>query len=340
MTSAKNQANQDKKQDAPPVAVAQPTLTELAALKAAEQEGAGASDSASFPKTDTSAPGSEGSGEQDQEENGKPSEDDEPVVHLTPEGAPVLEAGKLLAEVKLPVVEQQQFDNYTAEEQARIATAINSTPPAARGMTSSIVQIDEAPLAKVQNSGVSGTIVGGSEKNPLIFGDMATLQKVQGLPVTRTDGGAVPKVYPANVSILGKSILRQLDEYADLMNPRKTTSMETINQNQVALFRSLTTTINKLGNDFQYVWAGILAAFLENKNSAFDEINVFRGAQTIPLTADERNTFYQLLNLIKITAAPQGRSDAIRQVDPSVSLSTGTVLSHDGREKVMKFYNR
>ena len=133
-----------------------------------------------------------------------------------------------------------------------------------------------------------------------------------------------------------RAAVSELLVYIDTMAPKKPTPMPQQLQQQAALFHLLTRIPNTLGDDFQIVWKAVLAVFHELKDGVFHEAYVFRHFDNVSLSETQRKGFLGLLNLIKLTADPKGRQQALKQIDMSKALQFG--LSEEGRNRIENFY--
>ena len=138
-------------------------------------------------------------------------------------------------------------------------------------------------------------------------------------------------------SVLGKINFSNVLDYIKNMAPRKPISTDEGIRHQVALYRSLTTVINNLDSDFNLVYGSILQLFNEHKDGAFHETRVFRFMDNITLPDNDRKSFQRLLNLVKLTADPKGRELTLKQINLDSALE---FISENGRQKIMKFYNK
>lgn len=133
-------------------------------------------------------------------------------------------------------------------------------------------------------------------------------------------------------------VISSIEQYISDMAPRKPVTQTSIDMNQVKLYRAIQMCINNLDSEFKEIYTKILSMFEEHKGGAFRETHVFRGADTMPLPEDDRKAFHRLINLLKVTANPQSRSIALKQVDLQASTQYG--ITEVGRNRILAFYNK
>lgn len=200
------------------------------------------------------------------------------------------------------------------------------------------------------STGVSGTVTqtGPSQSGAAVIAPavqvqpVATAAVVTPTPVkpaapTLPEIDAIIEKAKAEATTYGKMILDQLKAYIDNMAPKKLISTADTVRWQVQLYRVLSNSVNRLDDDFFLVWGTILKAFHNQKDGVFHESYVFRAMEHVTLSKEDQAGFQRLLNLVKITANPQGRQAATRQVDFKKTLEFG--VNEAGRQKLLNFYN-
>ena len=142
----------------------------------------------------------------------------------------------------------------------------------------------------------------------------------------------------ASLSVLGKTLKQQFDQYVKDMRPRMPLAGNAAARNQVILYRTLITTVNQGGADFQQLWSYFLSKFHElgGVGGVFHEHYLFREFEQLQLSDNEVKAFSRLLNLLKVTADPKGRQAVLRQVD--LANTTKYAVAENGRQNIMKFY--
>lgn len=139
----------------------------------------------------------------------------------------------------------------------------------------------------------------------------------------------VPPEYQTNI--------RRLKDYMRDMAARRPVSVQEGVKNQNMLYRTLQNTINKQGEYFQPLFTAVLRLFVEGKDGAFHESNVFRFMDNIDLPEQDRKAFMRLINLIKVLAPVAGRAQALKQVSFETSLRYG--LTEEGRQRVISYFS-
>lgn len=197
---------------------------------------------------------------------------------------------------------------------------------------------EQAPVETKPAAPIAGTVVAAPKQPILAAATTAQPTPVKApTPPLSALSGTLEKA-KAEATTVGKMALDQIAAYMDAMAPKKPQTPQTGVRHQVQLYRTLTMVINKLDSDFFLVWGAILKVFHEQKNGVFHETAVFRFPEHITLAPDDQKAFHRLLNLIKITADPQSRNAATRQVDFKRTLEFG--VTEAGRVKLLNFYNK
>lgn len=230
--------------------------------------------------------------------------------------------------------ENQSVDTQvaTAEQFAhgvlKVETTIVSTTPVSETPAAVVVtQTGPAPVAAVTSNQV-----------PTVPTTPALVP--QPTPV-KPDAPLLPEVEAilqkarAEATTLGKMVLNQIEEYINDMAPKKPMTPALGVRHQVKLYRALQTT-TRLGDDFFLVWGTILKLFNSQRAAVFHESYVFRYMEHVTLSPQDQKAFQRLLNLIVITANPQGRAVAVKQVDFKRTLEFG--MDEAGRNRLLGFY--
>lgn len=145
----------------------------------------------------------------------------------------------------------------------------------------------------------------------------------------------------ADASPATKMLFDKLQKYMDAMNPRMPITEEDAGRWQVQLYSVLMGVINRIPNeDFEGAFTVLLSVFAHNQKTMDDvmhDANVFRAAANITLTnPEDRQTFFNLLHVIKIVADPKSRALALRQVDVNKALATRSI-TEVGRQRVLAY---
>lgn len=138
-------------------------------------------------------------------------------------------------------------------------------------------------------------------------------------------------------TVLQRALVAQLEQYITAMKPATPVDAVTGARQQVNLWRIIQNVIERSGEEFKPCYSLLLAYFEEYKDDVFHERYVFRFAENITLSSTELSTYQQMLNLIKLTCAPVGRAQALRQVDLGRTMRNN--ITEPARQKVLEFYN-
>lgn len=133
-----------------------------------------------------------------------------------------------------------------------------------------------------------------------------------------------------------KLAFQNLENYLKDMAPNKAVGPQAAARQQVTLFRSIVTIIERGDDRFADAWNLLLKLFLELADGVFHETHVFRNMDQVMLPEAERKLFMRLLNLIKVTADPRGRQVALRQINIPATMEG---LSDQGQQRLLSFYN-
>jgi hypothetical protein len=165
----------------------------------------------------------------------------------------------------------------------------------------------------------------------------AVVQKENTGSATQVTLESVIEKIKLNGDAVSMSTVFNLESYIEKMQPGKPVEKAEIVASQVALWKTLSTFIEKSQTNFRQTYSVVLALFEKHKDGVFNERYVFRMMSDVPLPADDLFAFQALINLIKVTAPVQGRVTALKQnVDMSRTLSK--VFSEQARQKLLDFY--
>lgn len=138
------------------------------------------------------------------------------------------------------------------------------------------------------------------------------------------------------VSIEAKLALQTIEEYIRQLQPNKPIEDLEVARLQRTLYMSLKNIINIVDEDFARTWAAVLQLFHGGRYMMFSQINVYRGMPQVDLKPKEREAFTRLVNMCLVTADPQSRAFAKRQVD--FTRTTEFEITDLGRNKIASFY--
>lgn len=164
----------------------------------------------------------------------------------------------------------------------------------------------------------------------------STTEPQEELPVSANED--IPQLPEGKFSLNAQLVLSTVVEYVTTMHPKRPVEPAKMLRQQTALYRALTTAINRLeAEEFTTVWGWLLQQFSLYRKGVFAERYVFRGFEDIALPESDRKAFQRLLNLIVLTADPKSRPIALRQVDMGKTLELG--VTEPGRQRLHAFYN-
>lgn len=157
-------------------------------------------------------------------------------------------------------------------------------------------------------------------------------------PVTETSSAvAWLEEFAKTASVDAKAIINTILTYVREMAPGKSQTPESIQRQQVNLNSALSGAINRLDGEFKAVWGGILRLAHEHRDGVFHDRYVFRQLQNAPLNPTQRAFFERTMNMIKLTADPQGRKAGLKQFDKDRTMQHG--MTEGGRNRLLSFYN-
>lgn len=150
---------------------------------------------------------------------------------------------------------------------------------------------------------------------------------------------------PASLSVTGHGLtgvpagyINFIEDYCVTMNPKKPMSAAEAARHQLGLYRTLVNVLNNSGEQFTKVYATLLKLFQQHKDGALSTLAVYRAADMVALNAEERQTFHSLLDLLILTADPQSRKVALKQVDLGKTFRT-KIINEQTKQRVLNFYN-
>jgi hypothetical protein len=182
------------------------------------------------------------------------------------------------------------------------------------------------------DSGISGNIVQGAQVDPGI-----PVASVFQEPSRRNDAAPMAS-FPSHYTVSGKAILRTIDNYIQEMALNKPMTEKEGLGYQTGFYRALERMINSLEDDFRDVFTEVLQRFVTHKDGALQAEGVFRYMQNIALSSDQIKTFQYLLNMFHLLADPASRSVNIKQCNVVATLGVGSVITEQGRNRVMAYF--
>jgi hypothetical protein len=157
-------------------------------------------------------------------------------------------------------------------------------------------------------------------------------------PVTEASSAvAWLEEFAKTASVDAKAIINAILTYVREMAPGKSQTPESMQRQQVNLNSALSGAINRLDGEFKAVWGGILRLAHEHRDGVFHDRYVYRQLQNAPLNPTQRAFFERTMNMIKLTADPQGRKAGLKQFDKDRTMQHG--MTEAGRNRLLSFYN-
>ena len=111
------------------------------------------------------------------------------------------------------------------------------------------------------------------------------------------------------------AIHEALTKYVEGMAPRKPILPDDGANFQLQLFRTLSSVLNRPGQEFFPIWTVVLNFAYEHRNGAFHPRYLYRFFPHLKLQKQDIRNFERILNLIRVTADPRTRMIGIKQID-------------------------
>ncbi len=139
------------------------------------------------------------------------------------------------------------------------------------------------------------------------------------------------------------SWMRRLEEYISAMDPRRPMDQANGVPHQKTLYRVLSWVINNSPDaEFQTLLGMVLQQFDKHANGVFHETAVNRFPEHLTMNADERSTFFQLLNLMNIGADVKGREQRLKQLDFNRMFTKIPLdqITEQGRQRILGYFGK
>ena len=134
-----------------------------------------------------------------------------------------------------------------------------------------------------------------------------------------------------------KFVIAGLETYITNMQPGMPVSRDHAVMHQVGLWNTLHNFVENTEQDFNKIFSTVLGLFHKHKDGVFHEHYVFRVMSDITLDKEEMAAFQVFINLLKVTANPVGRQQALKQ-NVDISRTLANVFSENARQKILGFY--
>lgn len=213
-----------------------------------------------------------------------------------------------------PAVETEQpADTDSTTTAAPVDNAVTITPAPAAGTT--------VPAPSLADVAPAATTTQTSESSAAIdLNDLITTDTINNL----------------NVSLSSKISLNMIMDYITDMAPLKPVDPVQGARHQVSLYRAITSIINNSQEDFGTAFSTLLKIAHQHRDGVFHPTRLFRFPEHIPLAPKEIDAFHRLLNMVKLTADPQSRVLALKQID--MQATTEHVITDHGKNRIMAFF--
>lgn len=132
------------------------------------------------------------------------------------------------------------------------------------------------------------------------------------------------------------AIVTALADYVAMMRPGLPQDFNEGARRQVQLWSVLKNNIENVSMDFKDRWDTILAFFAKDESGCFTHQYIYRFAEYIHLDPVSSEAFFNILDLIMLTANPAGRAAGLKQVD--LSRSTGVGITPEGKRNLVMYY--
>jgi hypothetical protein len=155
-----------------------------------------------------------------------------------------------------------------------------------------------------------------------------------------------PSTFAAQVENLMKNgttgqrgFIAAMEKYLAAMHPGKQMDGDDGARHQFALWRAISTAVERLPYDeFKTIWTLLLGYFEEYKDGVFHDRYIYRFAEYWTQKEDDLHAFQRIINILKLTSNPAMREKGMKQVDLNRSLAVG--YTEEGRGRILTFYKR
>jgi hypothetical protein len=146
--------------------------------------------------------------------------------------------------------------------------------------------------------------------------------------------GTIESTY-GPVALVG---LMQVFEYIEHMKPGKTISVSEGVRRQADLLRGIKNIIENSGSAFPMVFSALLKTVDEHSgnNAVFNDKYLFRFFENVSMSTTDQQAFRRLMNLFKVTAPVNQRTNLGRVISFTKSLQYG--LTEAGKQRILNYY--
>lgn len=140
-------------------------------------------------------------------------------------------------------------------------------------------------------------------------------------------------------SSFGEGQLMRLHDYIQAMQPNKPMDVSRGANHQRTLYRTIMAIVNNSSDEeFHALFTALVEQFTKHASGCFAEEAVMRFADQVPLNPEERKTWYNIVNLLKIIADPKGGELRLRQVDFNKTWTKE--VSETARQRILAFVGK
>lgn len=146
---------------------------------------------------------------------------------------------------------------------------------------------------------------------------------------------AAPAVATADPDML--ALQRDLQNYANQMSPAMRLTAHVGAAMQLSLFRTLMRVVTIQGDKFAPLWSAVLAFAFEHRNDLWSDRYINRFVSDMGSSVTDLRNFEKLRHVIAMTADPQSRAVAVKNMDFASILKFMT--NAQAQQNLLGFYN-
>lgn len=125
--------------------------------------------------------------------------------------------------------------------------------------------------------------------------------------------------------------------YIDRMAPKRAVDQKVGCAEQVALYKSIQTIINRQEEYFTPLFSALLFLFKSEMNGSLGDRHRMRFMDNVTLHAGDRKAFAKLTQMLALLADPKSRTLAMKQINMERALEDG--LTPEGRNRVLHYFS-
>lgn len=132
------------------------------------------------------------------------------------------------------------------------------------------------------------------------------------------------------------SFISDFDAYAESMRPGRAHAGKEGVIIQTKFYRTIQAIMRVEGSKFNLIYGALLSFVKENKDTLFSQRYAYRYFDMLEMAMSDRKNYERMMNLIISTCDPTTRSQAIKQIDLTATLSG--FKNEEVHQKVLGFY--